>query len=274
MSNFWQRALTGALFVIVLVSAILYNVWSFITLFTLVAAGATLEFYTLFESTDPQVKLNKTLGVLITVGLTFLLFVYAQGGSYGLILTILIPLLASIPIIELFKQSDRPFQNISYTLLGPIYAGFPFALLSFLAFYQSAVYNAHFILAFFLLLWTNDTGAYLCGKALGRHKLFERISPKKTWEGFIGGVLLTGALGIYLSFLYPEISFVDGLVMALIISVFGTLGDLIESMLKRSLNVKDSGSVLPGHGGLLDRFDGLLLSVPVLFFYLELRAHI
>jgi phosphatidate cytidylyltransferase len=131
-------------------------------------------------------------------------------------------------------------------------------------------YSYQIILGFFILLWTNDTGAYLSGKYFGKHKLFERISPKKTWEGSIGGGILTLAFAYVLSIYFTNLNITNWLIIGVLIAVFGGLGDLVESMLKRSLGIKDSGKLLPGHGGILDRFDGLLLSVPFVYGYLQL----
>lgn len=120
------------------------------------------------------------------------------------------------------------------------------------------------------MLWTNDTGAYLAGRFFGKHKLFERISPKKTWEGSIGGGILTIGVAFILSVYFTNLDQTNWIVLAILVAVFGGLGDLVESMLKRSLNIKDSGNLLPGHGGILDRFDGLLLSIPFIYSYLYL----
>lgn len=123
------------------------------------------------------------------------------------------------------------------------------------------------------MLWANDTGAYLFGVKLGKHRLFERHSPKKSWEGFIGGIFTSVLVGYIISYYFTDYAFYHWLIMAFIISCFGTLGDLVESMFKRSIEIKDSGKILPGHGGLLDRFDGLLLSAPVIFVYLYLITY-
>jgi phosphatidate cytidylyltransferase len=145
----------------------------------------------------------------------------------------------------------------------------PFSFFHALAFVNGH-FNFHFPLAFLLMLWTNDTGAYLSGRFLGRTKLFERHSPKKTWEGFIGGALLTIGTATLLSHYFSDVHWRQWASMAVYISLVGTFGDLVESMFKRSINIKDSGGILPGHGGLLDRFDGLLLSAPLVFAFLYL----
>jgi phosphatidate cytidylyltransferase len=143
-------------------------------------------------------------------------------------------------------------------------------MLSKTAFFDSVDYSRGLPMGFFLLLWTNDTGAYLAGKSFGKHKLFERISPKKTWEGSIGGLALAIAVAYGVSFLptFVDITKTDWLVIGFLVAVFGSFGDLFESLLKRNLKIKDSGTILPGHGGVLDRFDGLFLAVPAMFFYL------
>lgn len=136
--------------------------------------------------------------------------------------------------------------------------------------YNSAAYNPHLLLGFFFLLWTNDTGAYLVGMSIGKHKLWERISPKKTWEGFFGGLVLSVAMGYVISLFYNELHYILWMLMGFIVSCAGTMGDLVESAFKRSIDAKDSGSILPGHGGILDRFDGVFLSTPFVLVLLEL----
>ena len=172
-------------------------------------------------------------------------------------------------LVELFKKNPKPFRNIALTFLSIIYITLPITLLHFLAF-KDGQFGALPVLYFFILVWVNDSGAYLVGVSMGKHKLYERISPKKTIEGFAGGIAFNLAAA-YLIHNYSQIGNLwIWLVAALVISVAGTAGDLIESMLKRSLNVKDSGTFLPGHGGILDRFDAALFTAPMvslLFYY-------
>jgi phosphatidate cytidylyltransferase len=171
---------------------------------------------------------------------------------------------------ELFSKHEKPIDNISKTLFGIIYVPLPFALLNF--FYMPSIagneIHPSILLGFFLILWTSDTFAYLSGMAFGKHKLFERISPKKTWEGSIGGLIFGMVMSWVLSIYFNDLSLLQWLSIGLITIVFGTFGDLAESMIKRSMNVKDSGKLLPGHGGLLDRFDAALLAAPAVFIYL------
>ena len=150
-----------------------------------------------------------------------------------------------------------------------IFIALPFALLNFIAFIDADQFKPLILLAVFVTIWVNDTGAYLFGITFGKHRLFERISPKKSWEGFFGGALAALASGYVFSLFIPEISLIQWLIFSEIIVIFGTFGDLIESLIKRTLLVKDSGTAIPGHGGLLDRFDSMLLAAPVIFIYLS-----
>src|SRR5690606_14589514 len=171
-------------------------------------------------------------------------------------------------IAALFRKTAHPVQDVAYSIFGLMYAAVPFIFFMELGFLENT-YNAYVPLGFLILLWTNDTGAYLAGKSLGRRKLFERISPNKTWEGFIGGVLMAVITGIILSRYFGVFPLWNWVCMALIIGIFGTFGDLVESMLKRNIGVKDSGNILPEHGGLLDRFDGLLMAAPLVYLFLK-----
>ena len=186
-------------------------------------------------------------------------------------LIINLPVLFCTFIYELYTKSERPFTNIAYTVFGVVYIVFPFALLLVLPFLLSGftVYQPNLIFGYFLILWASDTGAYLTGMAFGKRKLFERISPKKSWEGSFGGALLSLVAAYLDSKLFTVFPTSHWFVIAFIIVVMGTLGDLVESLYKRSKNVKDSGTILPGHGGILDRFDSLLLASPFIFAYLK-----
>lgn len=175
-------------------------------------------------------------------------------------------------IIELYKKSSTPFLNLAWSFLGIIYIAVPLSFISYIAFYEG-VYYPQILMGIFFILWASDTGAYMAGKQFGKHKLFESISPKKTWEGTIGGGIL--ALGMaYGNFRWFGIfSILQWWMIGITIVVFGNFGDLAESMLKRSVGVKDSGTILPGHGGILDRFDSLLLSLPFLASLMYMIRH-
>jgi phosphatidate cytidylyltransferase len=270
VSNFFKRSLTGAIFLVVMIGGIIWNIYSLTGLFFLISILGLDEFYKLLikSGNEPQRKLGLLCGATI-----FLLIGFSSLVGEHAVLYLSFLLLATIFFNELYRNKQNPFQNIGYTILGIIYTVMPFALwVNFLKAYSfdTGNYNPHLLLGYLFLMWTNDTGAYLVGMAIGKHKLWERISPKKTWEGFFGGILLSLIIGYVISLFYPELHFILWMIMGLIVSITGTMGDLVESVLKRSLNIKESGGILPGHGGILDRFDGVVLSTPFVLVFLEL----
>lgn len=270
MSNFLKRTLSGALFVVVLIGSILWNSYSFALLFAAVVVWALFEFYSLVKTKD--IHPQKYIGVLFGVLLFLAIFQNARNYLHFGFFILLIPATAGIFLLELFRNKPNPFQNIAFTLLGILYIAVPFSLLCYLVYpdYITLKYNPEILIGYFVLIWTSDTGAYLTGITFGKHPLFKRISPKKSWEGFIGGTILTIIVAWVVSMFSHEINLYQWLVVALIIAIFGVLGDLVESMLKRSLDVKDSGNFLPGHGGILDRFDSLIISSPFVFTFISL----
>jgi phosphatidate cytidylyltransferase len=188
--------------------------------------------------------------------------------AYLLFALLILPLLLAL---ELFRKKGNPFLNVATALIGLIWIVIPLALLNgfFLKGAEPGWMHSGSLLGFFLILWIYDSGAYIFGSLMGKHRMLERISPKKSWEGFIGGTL-TGSLTAFLiSASFREFSLLQWLLIATIIIIFGTIGDLVESMLKRSTGVKDSGTLLPGHGGILDRFDAVLLAAPAVFLLLQ-----
>ena len=269
MNNLAQRFATGIPGAFIMISAILWSETSFLLLLLLMLVLCLLEFYTLCKSdgVSPQIFLGLVIGALP--------FISPLLNSAFEIPLNLLPLLLLLPTLifirELYTQALKPFTNIAFTILGIVYIAAPLFMFYLFAFQTSnesaTVYQGGNILGFFMILWSTDSGAYFAGKYLGKHKLFERISPKKTWEGFIGGT----ALGLLAAFIVSKyvlsFSLTDWLITASIIIVTGALGDLVESLFKRSLNKKDSGNLIPGHGGVLDRFDGLFISAPFVFVY-------
>jgi phosphatidate cytidylyltransferase len=255
----------------VLGGAILFSALTFFLLISVIVALGISEFYKLMDATP--IKANKILGLIS--GLVFLTItcLFAIGFVNSAWFWIVLPIISSIFVAELYRKQDLPFQNIAITLFGVIYVTVPFALLVIFGFPQQSVtgYQPTLIIGFFFLLWSNDTGAYLTGITIGRHPMFARISPKKSWEGFAGGLFFTLLVAYIISKYFTGLQMIDWMVIAIIICVFGVWGDLIESMLKRSLNIKDSGNILPGHGGILDRFDSILFSAPIVFVYLQLK---
>jgi len=261
------RAITGFFFITVLIGAILLGDLPFVVFFGWLGAWSALEFYALVRS--DTIKPLKTLGVSTALVFSGLFSAYFLGFLEAKYLLLGAPCLSLILIFPLFQKQIFPFNDIAFTLFAFFYATVPFLFFIALGF-LGGTYNPYLPLGFMIILWSNDTGAYLAGRSFGKRKLFERISPNKTWEGFVGGLLFAAIVALNLHQYFGSISKTHWICIALIISIFGTLGDLVESMLKRSLNVKDSGNILPGHGGLLDRFDGLLLSAPLVYLFLIL----
>lgn len=267
MNNFWQRILTGSIFIGVVAGSIVYGPLSFQIVFLWIALLSLDEFYKLIKS--PTIHPNKTLGLITGAAIYILLSGITFNNVAPKYLSLIFPIFAVLFIAELYRKKDSPFTNIAITSVGILYAVVPFALLNLIG-GIGLHFDAGILIGYFILLWTSDSFAYVFGMLFGKHRLFERISPKKSWEGFLGAILCSSGSGYLLSLYYTHIAPQHWIAMAIIIVVCGTLGDLTESMLKRSLNVKDSGTILPGHGGLLDRFDGLLLSVPFIWAYLNL----
>ena len=256
-----------------MIGAILWNQYSFAGLFLFISIIAQLEFYSL--ATTEDVKPQKWIGLICGVAFYILIISLASSNlgivlsAFGRIPLIMIPLFFVIFIIELYRRSPQPFANIGYTILGIIYIPFTLALLSLIATSSNDKgFHPQIIVHYFFILWASDIGAYFVGKKFGKTKLFERISPKKTWEGSIGGAVLAFIVAHFVSHHDKILTQVDWIVITSIIVVFGTFGDLVESIFKRSIQIKDSGTILPGHGGFLDRFDGLFISSPFVFTYL------
>ncbi len=255
--------------------ACVYSHWGFFSIFLIAQFFCQREFYALIKKSTAEPTLY--MGILIGTTIYTLTFLQLESDysdwfnfSSGYF-SVLFPLIASLFLIELYRNKKNPFTNIAYTILGIVYASVPFAIFLDLA-YTSADsgYSYQIIIGTLLMLWASDSGAYFAGKTLGKTKLFERISPKKTWEGSAGGLLLSLAFAVGIAQFWQDLALWQWMVMSFIIVIIGGMGDLVESLLKRSLEVKDSSSAIPGHGGFLDRFDGLILSLPFLACFLIL----
>jgi phosphatidate cytidylyltransferase len=305
MTTFQQRALTATVFAAVMLTGLFWHETSFFLLFFIISMGCLWEFLKLTVGEDTWRRfIILFLGILIWINVPYnlyhLLGAHRHKDIFGLrtqsnifqkaidlligdfrsflILIVLTPFL--LLIFELFQKDEKPFEKVSMSLLGIMYTIFPFQLfhklseqvkLSSLPEYSISYYFTPYIVAGVLFLtWANDTFAYLIGSRIGKTPLLPRISPKKTWEGTIGGAVMCILTGIVISFFFKELPLRDWAVVGGIVAIFGTIGDLVESMLKRSVGVKDSGSFMPGHGGFLDRFDAFIFAVPFVFLYLVL----
>ena len=270
MKNFIQRAITGLIFVAVLIGCIIGSPLSFGVLFCIISAMATAEFCNLMNQQE-GVKMNRNICVLGSMTL-FLCFFYS--GMNPAQTSIFIPYLIIIiylMISELYLKKENPLNSWAYAMLSQLYVGLPFALLNVLAFQSNGIGSEYLFilpLSIFGFNWINDTGAYCTGMLLGKHPLFKRISPKKSWEGSIGGATLSVAASFALAHYFPIMSTAAWVGMSLVVVVFGTWGDLTESLMKRHLGIKDSGNILPGHGGMLDRFDSAIMAIPAAVVYL------
>jgi phosphatidate cytidylyltransferase len=266
MNNFWQRTLSGALYVVLVTGSVTLGPKYFIPFFALVTAVCLGEFYR--QSIDGSRSL-RTIAVMAGT-LLFVISGFAMQGEAALLKYL--PVLAVMPYMlllwGLFQPHQEHFRNMGMLLLGIVYIVFPFILLSSLEARLGNGYGLSPLLGIFILFWTNDTGAYLSGKAFGKNLLFPRISPGKTIEGLAGGIVLCMLAAWLLSAYSYGMDLAGWLAAGAIISVFGTFGDLVESLWKRQAGIKDSGNIMPGHGGLMDRFDGFFIAVPVLYFYL------
>ena len=276
MKNFIVRTITAVFFVAAIVTCFL-RAEAMILLFALVT-GLTVWEFTGLVNNRGSVTVNRMISTVAGVYFFFAMAGYNSGiVSAGVFIPYLITLIY-LMVAELYLKQEDPVHDWAYTMLSQLYIALPFSLLSVLAFRSvgsDIVYTWHVPLSVFVFLWINDTGAYICGSLLGKHKLFPRISPGKSWEGSIGGGILVMAVAVLVWYLTEQynmndlqLSAIKWAGLGLTVVIFGTWGDLIESLFKRTLGIKDSGNILPGHGGMLDRFDSSLLAIPAAVVYL------
>ena len=271
-SNFLQRAITGILFVGVLVGCILYDPWTFSALFVVISALTIREFGHLINQVE-GVSINKNITMLAGVYLYMAVMAFCTNLSGSKIFLPYLLLIMYLMISELYLKKENPVMNWAYSMLSQLYIALPFAMLNVLSFHTnpmdtSVSYNPILPLSVFVFIWLSDTGAYCVGSLIGRHRLFERISPKKSWEVSIGGGIVAIGSSFIFAHYFPIMNMAEWAGLALIVVIFGTWGDLTESLLKRQLHIKDSGAILPGHGGMLDRFDSALMAIPAAVVYL------
>jgi phosphatidate cytidylyltransferase len=260
------RAISGVVYVALILGSIFLGSWAFAIVMGFAMLVSLGEFYNISKALGA--KPQRILGFITAI----LIFLAGYAGAFGLfggavgkLWYAVIPASMVMFFAELSREQENPFTNIGYTILGLVYIAVPFALMSYVL--QKGGQSIMF--CFFILLWANDTFAFLLGIALGRHKLFPSISPKKSWEGYFGGIIFVVLAAYLMHLLFADVKLIHIVVIGLIVAVTGVFGDLVESMLKRSIGVKDSGKIMPGHGGLLDRFDAVLLSLPLVFAYVQ-----
>ncbi|MCR4995431.1 MAG: phosphatidate cytidylyltransferase [Bacteroidales bacterium] len=279
MKNLITRTLTGIVFLAVMIGGILYSPATFGVLFTVITALSVWEFTGIMNQRG-DVSVNRFINTVAGGCLFVGFFGFAAGipGGSAFFVPWLLTMIY-LMVSELYLKRESPLNNWAFSMMSQIYVALPFSLLCLLEFsgigseqVHSSQSGAWLVLSIYVLLWLNDTGAYCVGSLLGRHKLFPRISPGKSWEGSIGGAAVCLAVSQVAAHYFPVFSPVEWALFALVVVVFGTWGDLIESLLKRQMGIKDSGNILPGHGGMLDRFDSSLIAIPaaVAFVYVTL----
>lgn len=274
MKNLAVRTMSGLVLAAVVLGAIAWSQWSFGALLLVLLAVGMLEFYALAgkQGNSPQ----KIVGLVAGIVLFVLNFAFVSEDieilgsarqAYGCGLAFLLLLLPAMFICELYRRNENPAAGIGTTMMGVCYVALPLSLMCYIPMVGSDTWNPWVMIAYIFIIWANDVFAYLVGMSIGRHRLCERLSPKKSWEGFFGGLAGAVVMGVVAAKVLDAHVWVwAGL--ALVAAVSGVLGDLVESMFKRAAGVKDSGKLIPGHGGMLDRFDAMLLSAPFVFVYM------
>ena len=278
MKNLILRSITGIIYVGLICASVLFGGWLFIVFFGLIAILALEEFYNLTNASTGGENVTTLIvdvagGLILCVGLGCLntgVLTHFRTGVMGVnFFTIYLLYMIVRLVMQLYNQESSPLTNLAYSYMGQMYVALPIGLMSM---YYTLPNGMHLLLAVFIMIWLNDTGAFCVGSLLGKHKLFPRISPKKSWEGFFGGVAFVIASAFVFKYCFPlyftNISLCGLIGLGAVVAAFATWGDLIESLIKRTLGVKDSGTLLPGHGGILDRIDSLLLVIPATLLYL------
>ena len=276
MNDITTRVITGFFFLIVMIGGVILNEYTFLVLFSLLIVLCINEYHAiihnLLSATSKWKTTYRSINTIFSVIIFGIVFLVANGSIPLISLSLVCGFPLTWLVIEMYTKSERPFYNVCLNSMAIFYIAIPLSSSALLAFHAKE-YSWIYLLAIMMFAWSNDSFAYLAGRFFGKHKLFERISPMKTWEGFFGGVVGSIFFAYILSILFPmwtgyDVSFLTYAILAVITSITSTYGDLAESMIKRNLQIKDTGTALPGHGGFLDRFDGLIFSLPACTLYL------
>jgi len=267
-----QRTLSGLVYLIIIIGSLFLGKYTYAFVFLLTTILALLEFYDINGISRASTAMVVGIGSGVVIFILSFLVTAGLAGNHLLGLTFLLPVMALI--IALYTSDTGLGNNLALIVLGVVYIAVPLALMNYLAFpdMNEKVYTHRILLGIFTLIWINDTGAYVTGSLLGRHKLFPRISPRKSWEGLLGGTLLTLTAALWMRDIMGMLSRTDWIILGTLVSVFGVYGDLSESWFKRKADRKDSGNLIPGHGGVLDRIDSVLFVIPVSYLYFILNG--
>ena len=272
MRNFIIRLLTAIVYSGTIIFSIIYSKYTFLALFTIIIILCSREFYNMMNLRG-ETKINPYIHGAGGAILFITIFLFVSGITERYIFSLYFIYIAGTLIYELYSDNKNPINRLAYIILGQCYVALPFSALNLLAFpdfsAETPIYQWIWIIALFVIIWANDTGAYLIGVTFGKHRLWEKLSPKKSWEGFFGGFIFAIIFSLIFAHFQPQIAWYHWVVISIGIVIFSTYGDFVESMIKRSVAIKDSGNLLPGHGGFLDRFDSLLLAVYAMLFYMQ-----
>lgn len=266
-----KRAISGLLFVVILTACIFIHPLCFFALFFIINIIGILEFAHMAQVIS--IRINRLMCIICGSLLFTAGFIHNYTGYKDVYLLFMIATFI-LSIWELYRKHTHAFQNLAFGIYVLFYFTLPFTLLIYFPYMCTGNWQPDIVFFPFLLVWFNDTFAYLFGSKFGKHKLFPRISPKKSWEGAIGGGLTTIIAGLALAPFINGLDIIDAAVISVIVVVFGSFGDLIESMFKRCIEIKDSGHIMPGHGGVLDRLDSILFALPVIFVYLAYTTNL
>jgi phosphatidate cytidylyltransferase len=265
------RSITGLIYIALTIVSIYAGKYAFACFFGIILAYSLFEFYRLCK--NGGYKPYYILGIATTLFMFVAVFLYENQIVSQLIFFGLIPLVMLMPVLALLQKDSKPVVNIAFTILGIVYVGIPFSIFNFIITpldHTPLTRLPHILLILFVILWVADSGAYIIGSTLGRRKMIESVSPLKTWEGAIGGLVLAIAASLIMFHFFHPIGTFHAIAISILTVIAGTFGDLTESLIKRSFDVKDTGNLLPGHGGLLDRFDSMLFAAPIFYIYISL----